>query len=261
MKITILTENIAGSHFGAEHGLSYLIELNGKRILFDTGHSDLFLRNASLLGIDLKEIVDLIVLSHGHWDHGNGLQYMTGKPLLTHPNAFMKRYRKSDQSYIGLAMSKKEIQENFKLTTSKSPLKISKHVFFLGEIPRLNSFEAQTTTFIDKVGNPDYVLDDSALAIIWHNELVIISGCAHSGICNICEHAKRITGINTIHTVIGGFHLKNNDTQTKKTIDYFKHEQIKNIHPSHCTGSEAFCAFQKVFKNQSVTSGQQIEIE
>ena len=90
MKITILTENLAGNQFGAEHGLSYFVELNGKTILFDAGHSDLFLRNAALMEINLQEVVDLIVLSHGHWDHGNGLQYIKNKPLLTHPNAFMK---------------------------------------------------------------------------------------------------------------------------------------------------------------------------
>ena len=71
MRISVLTENNAGQVTAAEHGLSYLIETDGKRILFDTGQSDLFLRNAAIMRVSLKEI-DMIILSHGHFDHGDG---------------------------------------------------------------------------------------------------------------------------------------------------------------------------------------------
>jgi len=77
MKISVLTENHAGSITMAEHGLSYLIELDGKRILFDTGQSEMFLRNAEVMNISMKNI-DIVILSHGHFDHGNGMY-----PLLT----------------------------------------------------------------------------------------------------------------------------------------------------------------------------------
>jgi 7,8-dihydropterin-6-yl-methyl-4-(beta-D-ribofuranosyl)aminobenzene 5'-phosphate synthase len=89
MKITILVENTASLNFQAEHGLSYLIE-DDCEVLFDTGHSDLFLKNAKKLNVDLRSI-KVIVLSHGHWDHGNGLKYLNEKKLICHPNAFQKR--------------------------------------------------------------------------------------------------------------------------------------------------------------------------
>ncbi|MDX9930050.1 MAG: MBL fold metallo-hydrolase, partial [Bacteroidales bacterium] len=90
MKVFVLTENNAGELTAEEHGLSYLIESDGRRILFDTGQSDLFLKNAAVMGVSLEGI-DMIVLSHGHYDHGNGLEHLGGGKLLCHPGCFVKR--------------------------------------------------------------------------------------------------------------------------------------------------------------------------
>ena len=259
MKITVLTENLAGGHFLAEHGLSYLIEYDGKSILFDTGHSDVFLKNAKKLEIDLQNKVDIVVLSHGHWDHGDGLQFIKNKPLVAHPSAFIKRYRKNDSTPVGLRLSEEFLKQNFELTTARNPIQLSEHIFFLGEVPRLNDFEAQTTPFKDAKDLDDFVPDDSALAIIQNEKLIIISGCAHSGICNICEYAKQVTNINSIQAVIGGFHLKHNNGQTKRTIQYFKEQNITTLIPSHCTELPALAAFHSSFKNKQLKTGQSID--
>lgn len=256
MKLTILTDNTAGGHFGAEHGLSYLIEHEERTILFDTGHSDVFLRNARKLNISLQQQVDLIVLSHGHWDHGDGLRYLMNKPLLTHPAAFIKRFRKSDGSPVGLSISESTIREKYELTTSIKPYQISEHIYFLGEIARQNNFESQSTSFMDEPGMDDFVPDDSALAIINNQKLTVITGCSHSGICNICEYAKQITGIPTIERVIGGFHLKHNDDQTQQTIRYFHQEKVNKLFPSHCTELPALAAFHAEFGISQVKTGQ-----
>ena len=95
MKLTVLTDNCAGAGYVAEHGLSYLIEHESKKILFDTGHTDVFLRNAKILNIDIQKEIDTAVLSHGHWDHGDGLRYLKNKKLISHPNSFSKRFRRS----------------------------------------------------------------------------------------------------------------------------------------------------------------------
>ncbi|WP_321287160.1 MBL fold metallo-hydrolase [uncultured Sunxiuqinia sp.] len=256
MKLTILTENTAGGRFGAEHGLSYLIEHDGRTILFDTGSSDLFLRNAQKLNIKLQEKVDLIVLSHGHWDHGDGLRYFKNKPLLTHPGAFIKRFRKSDGTAVGLSLSESSIHDKYKVITSSKPYRISEHIYFLGEIPRQNNFESQSTSFMDETEMDDFVPDDSALAIINNQKLTVITGCSHSGICNICEYAKQITGISTIERVIGGFHLKHNDEQTQQTIGYFHQEKVNTLLPSHCTELPALAAFSADFGISQVKTGQ-----
>ena len=259
IKITILTENVAGGRFLAEHGLSYLIEIDGQQILFDTGHSDIYLKNASKLGINIQKNVQTIVLSHGHWDHGDGLQFIENKKLITHPTSFIKRFRKADNSTVGLLLSRDEIKKRFNLTESEKPVKITDNLFFLGEIPRENNFESQTTTFVTEAGEPDFIPDDSALVAIINNKLIVITGCSHSGICNICEHAKTVTGIDKISAVIGGFHLKRNDLQTKKTIEYFKNNFIETIYPSHCTELPALSAFYDEFQIQQVKTGMTFE--
>jgi 7,8-dihydropterin-6-yl-methyl-4-(beta-D-ribofuranosyl)aminobenzene 5'-phosphate synthase len=260
MKITVLTENAAGGNFFAEHGLSYLIQYDGKNILFDTGHSDVFLRNSAILGIDLPSVVDVIVLSHGHWDHGDGLRYIGNKVLITHPASFIKRYRRGGNRNIGLALSKSEIEKKFRLITSDKPYYITDKIIYAGGIPRSNDFESKETPFVDENGNDDFVPDDSALIMIKDNELIIISGCAHSGICNITDYAKKISKLEKVKLIMGGFHLKNKDEKTRKTVEYFKQCGIENIFPSHCTELPALCMFYEHFNIQQLKTGQVLTI-
>ena len=255
MKITVLTENCAGSGFLAEHGLSYLIEQEGERILFDAGHTDVFIKNANILGIDIQKGVDTVVLSHGHWDHGDGLQYIDNKTLITHPGVFIKRSRNKDNSNIGLKLSKSDFEQKFKLILKDEPYYISDKIIFLGQIPRQNDFEAKTTHFSDESGQPDFVMDDSAVAVIQNNELIVITACSHSGICNIIEYAIKVTGITHVRAVIGGFHLKENNLQTKRTINFIKNKDINKIYPSHCTELPALVAFYENFNTEQLKTG------
>lgn len=255
MKITVLTDNVAGGKFLAEHGLSYLIEIDGEKILFDTGHTDVFLTNAEKLGIDIQSEVKIVVLSHGHWDHGGGLQYLENKTLITHPDSFLKRSGKSNHRPVGLKLSKEEIQKKFDLAETINPCQISANLFFLGKIPRLNEFESQTTAFEFENGEDDFVPDDSALSAVVNDELVVITGCSHSGICNICEQAKKATGISKIKAVIGGFHLKLKNRQTTETINYFKRNNVEKLYPSHCTELPALAAFNEEFSIEQVKTG------
>lgn len=254
MKILVLTENNAGQLTSAEHGLSYLIETDGKRILFDTGQSDLFLKNAAIMGVSIEGI-DMIVLSHGHYDHGNGLEYLNGGTLLCHPGSFIRRYRKSDHSYIGLKNSREELARKFKLITSREPLRISESIVFAGEIPRTSPFESKLTSFVLEDGTPDFVEDDSALIITLPQGLFIITGCGHAGVVNIMEHAMSITGVERIYGIMGGFHLKEDDWQTDETIKYLKNARPVHILPSHCTSGAALARFRKAFDARPVRTG------
>ena len=145
MKLTVLNDNTAGRICPAEFGLSFLLE-EDKKVLFDLGPSDIFIRNAKALNISLEDI-DCIVLSHGHWDHGNGLKYIKNKKLICHPDCFIKRYRKKDDACIGLPLTLEEAKENFELILTKEPYNISENIVFLGEIPRKNNFESTKTPF------------------------------------------------------------------------------------------------------------------
>ncbi|UMB59125.1 MBL fold metallo-hydrolase [Lutibacter sp. A80] len=255
MKLTILTENCAGNKFEAEHGLSYLVEHNNNKILFDTGATDVFLKNAKLLNIDVENEIETVVLSHGHWDHGGGLEYLNNKTLITHPTSFIKRYRKKDKSSIGLTLTEDQLKEKFKIIKTSKPYIINDNMVFLGEIPRVNKFEARTTSFIDSKKTKDFVPDDSALALLNKDEIIIVTGCSHSGICNIVDYAQKKFKRSKIKAVIGGFHLKENNAQTQKTIAFLKKCDISEIYPSHCTAEPALEAFEQEFKFNRLKTG------
>jgi 7,8-dihydropterin-6-yl-methyl-4-(beta-D-ribofuranosyl)aminobenzene 5'-phosphate synthase len=254
MTISVLTENQPGNFTAAEHGLSYLIEHDDRKILFDTGQSDLFLKNARSMDIDMTG-VSAIVLSHGHFDHGDGLQYLAGGDLICHPGCFVKRYRKMDHSYIGLRNSKEELAMKFNLITSSEPYAVNDRIIFLGEIPRITTFESKQTPFVLEDDTPDFVMDDSAMAMLTDTGMFIITGCGHAGIVNTLEHAKKITGETRIFGVMGGFHLKQVNRQTEETIRYLKQHQVKNVLPSHCTDHPALALFHENFGKRQVKTG------
>ena len=187
------------------------------------------------------------------------MRFIENKKLITHPGSFSKRFGKSDHRPIGLSLSKKEIQKKFELTETINHYQITKNLLFLGEIPRLNDFESQATSFEFENGDDDFVPDDSALVAIVNNELVVITGCSHSGICNICEQAKKVTGFSKIKAVIGGFHLMHQNKQSFKTVKYFKNNQVEKLYPSHCTQLPALVAFYNSFGIGQVKTGMILE--
>ena len=258
LKITVLNDNIAGRWCRAEHGLSFRIEAD-RTVLFDTSSSDLIAYNAKILNIDLQQI-DTIVLSHGHDDHTGGLSLFEGQQLICHPDTFLKRTRKSNGTNLGIKWSEDEIRSKFDLVLSRDPIQLSEQIYFLGEIPRLTEFESKQTAFRKADGTDDFVMDDSGLAIVTSKGLVVISGCAHSGICNMTAHATKVTGIEKIHLVIGGFHLQNDDATTQQTIDWMKSMQVEQVIPSHCTNFSTQAAIFKSFRFIPVKSGNTIEI-
>ncbi|MEI7579853.1 MAG: MBL fold metallo-hydrolase [bacterium] len=248
MKITLLTENaVGGTNWQtclAEWGLSLLIEFNGKRILFDTGITDIYLKNAAVLGIDLENI-DAVVLSHHDLDHIGGLKFLQPqekKLLVTHPRVIATLKENSSDL------------TNYQISASREALEFLPDIYFLGEIPRITNFESGKA-------NNDPMPDDTALAIKTKYGVIVITGCSHAGICNICETAKKVSGQN-LYAVIGGFHLLKNDLQLiDQTITYFKAEKPQYICPIHCIGTPALVRFSQELKIKKVGSGDYIELK
>lgn len=254
VKITVLSDKLALPDFEGEHGLSFVVDAD-RRILFDTGASDLFLRNADKLGVNLKEI-DTVVISHGHYDHGNGLQYISGKRIITHPCAFTTRYSGRSGRNLTVAVTHENIEACNTLVESREPLWLSEKIVYLGEIERTMSFERKLAPqfhFAD--GTTDPIIDDSALAIKTAKGIFVISGCAHSGICNIVEQARKVCQQSKVYGVIGGFHLTEVNEQLSQTIDYLKETGVEYVLPSHCTSPEVINEFRKNFKGENVKTG------
>ncbi|HEU4914386.1 MAG TPA: MBL fold metallo-hydrolase [Candidatus Saccharimonadales bacterium] len=246
MKITILAENLTftDDHFFGEPGPSYWIEADGKNILFDTGFSDLFVANAQKLGVDLKH-KDAIVLSHGHNDHATGLKDFPcpskSVSLIAHPDALIPKY--GAKSYIGASISAAEAEARYAYTPSAEPYFITPNIAFLGEIPQVHNFEPRAQVGNLKIGGkskPDYLIDDSALAVNTAKGVAVVTGCSHSGICNIIEQAKKVFGVKTIHSVLGGFHLRSAGSERlQKVTDFFAKNVTGTVYAGHCTGFNA----------------------
>jgi 7,8-dihydropterin-6-yl-methyl-4-(beta-D-ribofuranosyl)aminobenzene 5'-phosphate synthase len=255
----------------AEHGLSYLISVHagGRRhtILMDAGISGRCLaHNAALLASSLAvqfglvahklEDAQCIVLSHGHFDHFGGLTNFlrqTGRqiPLLMHPDAFAERRIKMGDFYVDLpkldetrlSMAGAVVDKRAAASTLADDC-----ILLTGTVPRTIPFEK---------GNPglqarhdgqwctDLFEDDQAIAFrLKDRGLVVLGGCSHAGIINTVEHIQKISGIEQVHAVLGGFHLSGaDDALIEQTVQAMRKIDPSLLVPTHCTGWRAVNAF------------------
>ena len=226
MQLTVLVDNntLIDRYYLGEPGVSYYIEDGDAKILFDVGYSDIFLKNARALGIDLSSLQQ-VVLSHGHNDHTRGLlwlseqEYFADLELVAHPEALEPKQFNGEA--IGAPFTARQLQEKCRLRLSKEPVWLTEKMVFLGEIPQLHDFE-QRQSFSAGSDPVDLVLDDTALVYCGTDGLFVITGCSHSGICNIIEYAKQVCGEVKIQGIIGGWHLFKVDERLEKTIAYSK---------------------------------------
>jgi len=256
------SEDAAGNRVSilAEHGFSAVIGLTAagktRKALFDFGFSDHgALQNARALGVDLAGI-EAMVLSHGHMDHHGGLpafvESLGGKgiELVLHPAAFRgSRYIKlSDERRLRLPSPDRNRLENagIRVVPSAAPRPLlGGALLFLGEIPRRTEFEKgmlRARYEEEGVEKFDSIEDDSAVvAHVKGKGLVVLSGCAHSGIVNTVAYAREVTGISRIFAVMGGFHLTGADFEPVigKTADALKALNPRYVVPAHCTGRKA----------------------
>ena len=255
LKVTVLVEdsvNVKNPNLIAKHGLSLLVETKfagvDSRFLMDVGPgSDIALRNADIIDMDMKKI-DLIMLSHGHYDHTGALlqvlKYIDHSiPVIAHPNVFSPKFAyKPALTPIGIEFDQPAIKAaGGELLLTRDSIALLNGVLSSGEILRKTYFEntkgfwtVEYNNFID-----DTVSDDQALFINVRNKgLVILTGCAHSGIINTVRQAIRVTG----------FHLEQaNDERIQKSIKELKEIDLKRIYPCHCTGKKAISQLAKSF--------------
>lgn len=265
MKLKVLVDNntYIDQYYYGEPAVSYYIEDEDTKLLLDVGYSDLFMRNAEALGVDLDSL-NAIVISHGHDDHTRGLKYYFEEnhkdiSIIAHPDAFNEKV--IDNLKICSPILEKELKGKCNLFLTKEPKKISKNITFLGEIPKSNDFEQRKPIGrqnIDGNFTDDYVMDDTALVYQSGKGIYIITGCSHSGICNIVEYAKRVCNEKRVLGIIGGFHLFEVSDRVNKTIEYLKENDIKELYPCHCTSFAVRAEMSKDLKVKEVGVGLEI---
>lgn len=282
MKVTLLVENnsLFGRYYNAEHGYSAWIEDESIKVLFDCGFSDKFIKNAEALGIDLRT-ADYVVLSHGHRDHTGGLKYliqyyrekaMARKPIMlfTHEDIFLRKYNFKKNNFSGLDVSREIMEQYFDVRVTPGPLWLTKNLCYMGITELTNDFEHKVPQipriFRNGEWADDLVDEDTQFAYKHKNgeEVSVISACAHYGICNIMEYAKKLTGASKIHTYLGGSHLRIDEvpqSQVDQTCEYVKKQGIKNFYICHDTDLHCKLALWNTTPSKEAGVGLVVECE
>ncbi|MBA1334999.1 MAG: hypothetical protein HPY66_0621 [Firmicutes bacterium] len=259
LQVTFLMDDYAGYNSGylASHGISLLLDIASgevkRRVLLDVGPNPIpLLFNMEKAGIDPSSI-DMIFLSHCHYDHTFALadivkEMKKNVMIIAHPDIFRKNFSlKPCLEEIGA--SDKNNPDNLvslggQIIPVRHPFPLMEGVISSGEVARVNSFEGKgigTYNLVDGELRPDELLDDLSLIInLKDMGLLVVTGCSHSGIINIIEHAVNITGIEKVYGVIGGLHLVSADDQViEATIGHLEKYNLRLLAPGHCTGIKA----------------------
>ena len=266
IKITTLVENTVGignsRELIGEHGLAFLIEAGGRRILFDTGQYLALENNARVLGSAL-ETIDTVVLSHGHYDHTGGLKHLLAHnsnfSLYAHPDVFTRKLIKRKDQYrkVGIPVSEKLlVSKGVTVCLDAGPVEIAPNMITTGEIPLQSAFETVAEGFyIEKDGRkvPDTLADDQALILKTGKGPVVVLGCSHRGIINTLSHVTEITGQKRIYALMGGLHLVKTSGEKLETImQVLQSFNLEKIVVGHCTGSPAIQALFARFNDKVV---------
>lgn len=262
LKITILTENsVRKPGLLAEHGLSLWLEMPGSRTLFDAGQSDVFHHNAKELGIDLGQ-ADNLVLSHGHYDHGNGFMHfpISGSfpRFISHPGAFAPRYALDkpggEERPVGLAWQPEDLPwlaGRIQYNTGRFAL--SENAWLFCRLAEAAPEARPSPGFLREdqgKKKPDLFLDEQILVVRQENGLVIICGCCHPGLLTSVNYIRGLFPDQPVQALLGGFHLgRATAAELADLARALQEISLKLIIPLHCTGPGASCFLKQVFSD------------
>lgn len=270
---------IPGTSIHSEHGLAYCIEtvVHGKStfFMFDYGLDfNGVSKNMELLDIDVRRL-EALGISHGHFDHWGNLisilkynraKIRRGIPLYVGDETFSQRFAKLPEGpfevsgLIDLEQLRRDEIESLgtvKILEVKDPTPIVPGAYLTGNIERVTDYEKGSPILLikrgDKIESDLFTGEQSLVFHVKGKGLVVVSSCAHAGIVNTVKHAQKMTGIEKVHAVIGGFHLSGARPEIiQRTIADIKAIAPEYIVPMHCTGFEAVTAFQREMPGQFI---------
>ncbi|MDM0652930.1 MBL fold metallo-hydrolase [Clostridium perfringens] len=273
LRITTLVENTKISdEYENKHGLSFHIETEKHNILFDLGPKNTFLTNAKKLNINLEE-VDIVVISHGHNDHGGGLEEFlkinNKAKVYIHKDAFNEYYSMAGifKKYIGLD---KELKKNPRIILTEGDMKIDDEVYLFSVVEnrhKVSKFNKVLYKRVDGMYLEDDFVHEQSLIITEDNKNVLMGGCAHNDIRNIIDKAEVIIG-KDLDYVISGFHIFNPSTGISEsdlfinTLGDNLNKRNTKFYTCHCTGMRAFKMLEEKLQDkiEYISTGQVLNI-
>ena len=248
VSVTILSTMLSGS-FTGEWGFAAMVEIDGKRILFDTGNRpDTVLNNLREMKMDLAGVPS-VILTHHHRDHTGGLVTLRRDAMARDPQAIATAYggkgillpRMPANDFV-LVKGEYEAAGG-KLHEIAKPAEIAPHVWLTGPVPRVHgerNWTGNTLLRADDRSVEDTLPEDQALVIDTNQGLIVVSGCGHAGIVNTLTYARKVVRATNIYAVIGGFHLFDaNDQKLEWTARQLAPMGMTYFLAAHCTGVES----------------------
>ncbi|MDM0931606.1 MBL fold metallo-hydrolase [Clostridium perfringens] len=273
LRITTLVENTKiSAEYENKHGLSFHIETEKHNILFDLGPKNTFLTNAKKLNINLEE-VDIVVISHGHNDHGGGLEEFlkinNKAKVYIHKDAFNEYYSMAGifKKYIGLD---KELKKNPRIILTEGDMKIDDELYLFSVVEnrhKVSKFNKVLYKRVDGMYLEDDFVHEQSLIITEDNKNVLMGGCAHNDIRNIIDKAEVIIG-KDLDYVISGFHIFNPSTGISEsdlfinTLGDNLNKRNTKFYTCHCTGMRAFKMLEEKLQDkiEYISTGQVLNI-
>lgn len=275
MKITTIIENTRplDSNLECEHGLSFFLEYDGKKIIFDTGSKGKnFLENAEKLDLDIKN-ADYMILSHGHYDHTGGVlpyvdNYGNNFKLIINPSVFYPRYKYNGKKKvdIGIPFTREDLEKrDVDMILSEGIETITDKISVISGFSLHPEYRMEDNgLFCQEKGveKKDFMHGESVLVMKHEKGLVLLIGCSHSGVVSIIEKVRKLYG-ERIYAVIGGTHLVvASPGFIDRTVSYFKDSEIEKVGVCHCNGEKAGLVFKEKIPDRyfRITTGKVINI-
>ena len=248
--VTLMEDTTCAPEFVCEHGLSFYIEANSKKLLFDMGQTDLFLQNAKRLSVRLDE-VDTAFVSHGHYDHGGGLaaflEVNRRAPVYLHRQAFEPHFSQKPDGIkpIGLDTA---LADSDRLVQTDGVTEIDDTLTLFSDVSGQDCCPGGNRTLFEQENGqyvPDRFTHEQSLIVREGDKVALFTGCAHRGVVNICARAKEIIGRDP-DFVIGGMHLfspstgKSEPDESIRAVASRLAQTESRYYTCHCTGQHAF---------------------
>ena len=254
MKWTVLSDNRSSDPaLETEHGLSILLTTERHKILLDTGASDLFIRNAELLGIDLSD-VDYVFISHGHSDHAGGLRYILEQnrqaKVIVSPDAMNGHFFSKRGNLHSITAEWPEIDED-RLILIDQTCEVAEGLHVIAHILQNHPTPKGNQNLYVQNADGEYIHDDFRHELALYIDGLLFTGCAHSGLENILAACPW-----PVHTVVGGFHLLDGQEAEEELAALAQRLKINYpntlFYTSHCAGDNVFEVMKGVMGEQLI---------